>query len=122
MKVEFGPSTSDLTYHLTLSDNEAAAVVGALYEAVVTRLERTQNPTEEWRDLDWELVQLVVDGLSGAYSKAMMEFRTVYGDEAVDEYYAAYGLSEDIWEGLAEVTKADSWGEYLEYREMPHPS
>ena len=93
---------------LTLSPQELAAVIEALYDTTLKRLRWTLDPTRaHWRHLDWLIVQDVINDLVQAYTKAMMVFREKVGDEAYEgeegKFVEVFAFTDEVWDMLTVV-------------------
>jgi hypothetical protein len=97
-----------------LTGQELASTIEALWDAINARLRRTVDPEPAdryWQELDWATVQEIIDSMTQAYTKLVMVFRELYGDQAHPRFLKEFGLRDYHWGLLTEVTKADSWAE-----------
>jgi len=102
------PPSSSLS--LDLEPEELAGVIEALHDGILRRMRWSTYKSPEyaqWRRLELETVQIVIDGFIAAYTKAVMLYR---------EQKFRYNLFEDkfvfhqeVWDLLAEITTANSW-------------
>jgi hypothetical protein len=94
---------------LVLGPQELASTVEALWDMVRDRLFRTIRPTPAWKDLNWQLVQEILDSTTQAYTKAMMLFSEMLKGRAAPEFIPMFSMETVIWDALADVTKATGW-------------
>ncbi len=100
----------DRTTNLILTPAELAATVEALHDAVLRRIGWSISHEVSWRSLDLVIAQEVVNLLIASYTKAMMLYREEdFGKFA--EFEGHFSFSQEIWDLLAEFTKASDWSD-----------
>ena len=104
----------DSSITLELTPSELAGVIEALHDGVLRRLRwsTVDDPRfQTWRTLDVEVVQMVIDAMLAAYTKAVMTFReareVVSG--VATEFEDSFSFKTEVWDLLADITKAKSW-------------
>lgn len=94
-------------HSLALEDQELAAVVEALHTWIVKRVGWCLWNLA-WRELDWETNQTLLHAATQAYTKAFLALR---GDGGNRDATAVFRLTPSVWDFLALVTSAESWGD-----------
>ena len=101
---------------LELRPSEIAGVIECLHDGILRRLRWStiEHPGfASWRSQDIAIVQLVLDSMLAAYSKAVMTFREVR-EKAVGEateFEVEFSFPDEVWDLLTAITTADSWNE-----------
>lgn len=98
---------------MPLTPQELASTVEALHDAVLRRLSWSVLKDFEgsWRDnLTLEDAQTILDSMVAAYAKGMMAFTEGTFRKSAD-YLTMFTFPDEIWDLLAEVTKAKTWDE-----------
>jgi hypothetical protein len=104
------------TVGLTLTPQELTSTIEALHDGLLRRTRWATSPDFlHWRNLDIGIAQIVIDSMTSSYTKAMMVYRET--DMAkLPEYEEAFLLPDDVFDMLAEITKATSWDQVPYHR------
>ena len=113
---ERGQMTSDFaldqpTVNLEIAPDELAGIIEALHDGVLRRVRWTvysdQN-FEKWRELDIKVVQQVMNGMTGAYAKAVMVYRDAQFKNQ-GSFEAAFLWPDEVFDVIYEIIDAESW-------------
>jgi hypothetical protein len=101
---------------LKLRPSELAGVIEALHDGVLRRLRWSTVDAPEfqtWRKQNIELVQIVLDTMIAAYTKAVMTFREEREKEQgfATEFEDEFSFPDEVWDLLTAITTATSWDE-----------
>jgi hypothetical protein len=99
---------------LELTPSELAGVIEGLHDGVLRRLRwsTVEDPRfQTWRQLDIQVVQMVIDAMLAAYTKAVMTFREAREEVSgvATEFEDSFSFKPEVWDLLADITKAESW-------------
>ena len=107
---------------MPLNPNELASTVEALHDAVLRRLSWSVLKDFEgsWRNqLSLDDAQTIINTLVSSYAKGMMAFQE--GDfTKAPNYTDMFSMPDEIWDLLAEFTKATSWNEVAFHQDHTH--
>jgi hypothetical protein len=97
-------------YLLSLTSNELASTVQALYNEIRERILWAMEKGHWYRDRPIEEAQLVLTNTVNAYLKALNVLKGS-GEPLTAGFLKTFTIEEDLWRALDHMTTATSWEE-----------